>query len=105
MKIPKKQLHKLIEAKIEAAGLTKEHAEIVSDVLTFADARGIHSHGAVRVEYYSERIAKGGITNHPEFSFKKQLRVVVCLKLIMVPATLLQSWRWMRQSKWLKKQV
>ncbi|MFS7412130.1 ureidoglycolate dehydrogenase [Carnobacterium maltaromaticum] len=71
MKIPKKQLHKLIEAKIEAAGLTKEHAEIVSDVLTFADARGIHSHGAVRVEYYSERIAKGGITNRPEFSFKK----------------------------------
>ncbi|MDT2010758.1 ureidoglycolate dehydrogenase [Carnobacterium divergens] len=71
MKLSKKELHQLIQTKIQRAGLSKEQAEIVSDVLTFADARGIHSHGAVRVEYYAERIAKGGITNQPHFEFKK----------------------------------
>ncbi|MGX7418752.1 ureidoglycolate dehydrogenase [Carnobacterium gallinarum] len=71
MKVTKEKLHQLMQDKIEAAGLPKDQAGIVSDVLTFADARGIHSHGAVRVEYYSERIAKGGITNNPDFSFRK----------------------------------
>ncbi len=28
---------------------------------------GIHSHGAVRVEYYAERISKGGTNREPEF--------------------------------------
>lgn len=71
MKVSKKELHELIKNKINKAGLSEEHASIVSDVLTFADARGIHSHGAMRVEYYSERIAKGGITNKPNFSFEQ----------------------------------
>lgn len=71
MRISKRDLHQLIKNKINKAGLSEDQASIVSDVLTFADARGIHSHGAMRVEYYSERIAKGGITNDPNFSFKK----------------------------------
>lgn len=32
---------------------------------------GVHSHGAVRVEYYSERINKGGITNNPKLGYKQ----------------------------------
>lgn len=71
MRLSKKELHNLIANKMHKAGLTKEHADMAADVLTFADLRGIHSHGAVRVEYYSERIAKGGITNNPEFKFTK----------------------------------
>lgn len=71
MKLSKKELHELIANKMHKAGLTREHAEMAADVLTFADLRGIHSHGAVRVEYYSERIAKGGITNDPHFTFTK----------------------------------
>lgn len=72
MKLAKQTLHDLIAKKMHRAGLTAEHADIAADVLTFADARGIHSHGAVRVEYYSERIAKGGITNNPKFVFTKK---------------------------------
>ncbi|MEO6827283.1 MAG: ureidoglycolate dehydrogenase, partial [Microbacteriaceae bacterium] len=53
--------------KLRRAGLNPEHADIVADVLVFADARGIHSHGALRVEYYAERIAKGGINTRPDF--------------------------------------
>src|SRR5699024_7866312 len=48
-----------------------KHAETVADVLAFADSRGIHSHGAIRVEYYAERIAKGGITTNPNFTFNR----------------------------------
>lgn len=71
MRVTKEELHRLMANKMHKAGLTKEHADTAADVLTFADLRGIHSHGAVRVEYYSERIAKGGITNNPKFSFNK----------------------------------
>lgn len=71
MRLTKKELHDLMANKMHKAGLTAEHADVAADVLTFADLRGIHSHGAVRVEYYSERIAKGGITNNPKFQFTK----------------------------------
>ncbi len=71
MRIDKKTLHQLIANKMHKAGLTKEHADIAADVLAFADSRGIHSHGAVRVEYYCERIAKGGMTTHPNISYKE----------------------------------
>lgn len=61
----------MIKTKLHKAGLNDRHADVVADVLVFADARGIHSHGAIRVEYYSERIAKGGINTHPNFTFEK----------------------------------
>lgn len=71
MKLEEKKLHELIQNKLMKAGLSKDHAEIMADILSWSDARGIHSHGAVRVEYYSERIAKGGITVQPDFRFEK----------------------------------
>ncbi|WP_339291143.1 ureidoglycolate dehydrogenase [Paenibacillus sp. FSL W8-0187] len=71
MKIFRQQLHELITTKLHMAGLTEEHAAGVADVLVHADIRGIHSHGAMRVEYYAERIAKGGLNTSPEFKFNK----------------------------------
>lgn len=71
MKVTKEKLHELIQTKLHRAGLTKEHAGIVADVLVHADVRGVHSHGAMRVEYYAERIAKGGINTNPTFTFEK----------------------------------
>ena len=71
MRVTIEQLTELITTKIHKAGLTEEHARIVADVLVHADARGYHSHGAMRVEYYAERIAKGGTTHNPKFEFKK----------------------------------
>ena len=53
MKISRETLHQLIENKLCQAGLKREHAATVAEVLVYADARGIHSHGAVRVEYYA----------------------------------------------------
>ena len=67
MKISRETLHQLIENKLCQAGLKREHAATVAEVLVYADARGIHSHGAVRVEYYAERISKGGTNREPEW--------------------------------------
>ena len=66
MNIDKDTLHTLIASKLTLAGLSADYAAVMADVLVFAEARGIHSHGTVRVEYYSERIQNGGIPLHPE---------------------------------------
>ncbi|WP_210619047.1 ureidoglycolate dehydrogenase [Mammaliicoccus lentus] len=71
MRLSKQELFDLMKQKLIKAGLNEGAASDVSDVLTFADHRGIHSHGAVRVEYYAERIAKGGITADPDYTFEK----------------------------------
>ncbi len=71
MRIKKEELYKLIKNKLQKAGLIEEHAGIVAEVLVHADLRGIHSHGAMRVEYYAERIYKGGTNKNPNFTFEK----------------------------------
>lgn len=65
------RLHELIKKKLVLAGLPEEQAEETTNHLVYADMIGVHSHGAVRVEYYSERISKGGINTKPELSFEK----------------------------------
>ncbi|MBO0452471.1 ureidoglycolate dehydrogenase [Candidatus Enterococcus murrayae] len=65
------RLHELIQDKLIQAGLKEEHADTVAEHLVFADACGIHSHGAVRVDYYAERIAKGGVTTDPQITFER----------------------------------
>ncbi|PTK52453.1 ureidoglycolate dehydrogenase, partial [Staphylococcus nepalensis] len=47
MRVTKKELYELMKNKLMKAGLQEDAAADVSDVLTFADHRGIHSHGAV----------------------------------------------------------
>lgn len=65
------ELHRLMKTKLESAGLPSHQAEEVATHLVYADANGIHSHGAVRVDYYAERIAKGGINLDPQYRFEK----------------------------------
>ncbi|MDR2487107.1 MAG: ureidoglycolate dehydrogenase [Clostridiales Family XIII bacterium] len=71
MKLARAELKRLMKTKFVRAGLREDHAETIAEILTWSDERGYHSHGAVRVEYYSERIAKGGITRDPALSFTK----------------------------------
>ncbi len=71
MRVSKEKLKELMATKLNKAGLSKEHAGMVSEVLTYSDERGLHSHGAMRVEYYAERINKGGTNCNPKFNFKK----------------------------------
>ena len=69
--VTKEKLHSLIKSKLEKAGLKPEHSDEVANHLVFADSCGIHSHGAVRVDYYAERIAKRGVTIEPNMRFEK----------------------------------
>jgi len=66
-----KYLHELIKNKLMLAGLPEDQAEATTKHLVYADMIGVHSHGAVRVEYYSERISKGGVNATPNLSFEK----------------------------------
>lgn len=71
MKLSRDELKTLMKNKMMAAGLSEEHAEQTAEILTWSHERGYASHGAVRVEYYSERIFKGGITTDPKFTWKE----------------------------------
>ena len=71
MKLQRDELKGLMKNKLMAAGLREDHADTTAEILTWSDERGYHSHGAVRVEYYSERIAKGGMTVEPNFEWKE----------------------------------
>lgn len=71
MKLQRQELKDLMKNKMMQAGLQEDHAEQTAEILTWSHERGYASHGAVRVEYYSERIAKGGITVNPKFTWKE----------------------------------
>lgn len=49
-------------------GVQLKHAEIVADVLTFAEARGIQSHGVIRMAPYVTRVQKGYIQTNPNIT-------------------------------------
>ena len=68
MIVKREELKALMKNKLMQAGLSGEHAEMTAEVLVWSDERGYHSHGSVRMEYYCERIAKGGINTSPNFS-------------------------------------
>ncbi len=71
MKLSRNELKKLMKNKLMQAGLHEEDAEITSEIMTWSDERGLHSHGTVRMEYYCERIFKGGITLEPVYTYKE----------------------------------
>lgn len=69
--LKKDELKSLMKRKLMQAGMPEEYAEVMADHLAYADSRGVHSHGAMRVEYYSERIAKGGMNTNPNMTFTR----------------------------------
>lgn len=61
IKIKITDLKELIIKKLCEVNMSKENAEVVADVLSYADAIGVRSHGTIRLEHYCERIKAGGI--------------------------------------------
>src|SRR5690625_3179012 len=72
MRIKVDEYKELITNKLNKAGLAHDHAKIVADVLDYDDLRKVYSHGAIRVEYYAERIAKGSINTKPNFNLEEK---------------------------------
>lgn len=53
------------------AGLTDDHARIVSNALVTANLRGIDSHGVVRLEPYVKSVENGGFNSSPEVTINR----------------------------------
>lgn len=46
-------------------GVPEEEAALIAETMVEADARGIHSHGLMRLPVYAQRIRKGYILRGP----------------------------------------
>src|SRR5690348_3151400 len=55
------ELTALAARTLEAVGATRAEAAVVAGSLIAADARGIHSHGLMRLPLYVEAVEQGGI--------------------------------------------
>ena len=77
LRVDQQQLLTMISNKLQRAGLTSLHAGAVAESLVHADKRGVHSHGALRTEYYVERLCKGGINTAPKFTITHDLPSVI----------------------------
>jgi len=79
MKIGHQELQRFITHVFKKKGMSHEYAEICADVLSFADLRGIDSHGVARLSGYLRLIDTGRINVNPTVKFeqrkKTQLRV------------------------------
>lgn len=97
------ELEALMKKKLLAAGLPEAAASETAAHLTFADACGIHSHGAVRMDYYAERLVKGGITLEPNMSFEKQAPLPEFSTEITAWGIMCAMKRWRSPFIWQKK--
>lgn len=75
IRIHAEPLKELVITRLREAGATLSDARVVADVLIYADLRGIHSHGVLRTEHYTNRVRRGGMNLHPDFSLQKRSAV------------------------------
>lgn len=59
-------LHDFVARVFAAAGFSPEHASLEADVLTWANLRGVESHGVFRIPSYIAAIRSGGINPRPD---------------------------------------
>jgi ureidoglycolate dehydrogenase (NAD+) len=69
--LSEQELKDIMQAKLERAGLPSDLAEVVADNLVYADAHGIHSHGAIRLKDYYDRIKAGKTNINPTIKFEQ----------------------------------
>ena len=60
-RIPPDALRRALEAIFGGAGMNAEAAHLVADTIVFADRRGNHSHGALHVPDYVNKLVRGGV--------------------------------------------
>lgn len=64
------ELKSLVVKKLTSVNVSKNEANIIADVLVHADARGVRSHGTIRIEHYINRIKSGGINLNAELEVR-----------------------------------
>ena len=63
-------LKDLVVRRLTGLGMGSDDAAIVADVLVFADLRGTHSHGVLRMAHYESRIRRGGVNLTPNLTLQ-----------------------------------
>lgn len=66
VRVREDDLRRMTVKRLVEAGMKRDDAAVVADVLLFAELRGVASHGVVRVEHYTNRIRAGGINITPD---------------------------------------
>ena len=74
-----RDIQPLVVKRLTEVGMPEKDAETVADVLLFADLRGTHSHGVLRVEHYANRVRKGGMNLNPDFTPRNIKTVVAAI--------------------------
>ena len=64
-------LKKMVVKRLSEVNMPEKDAAVVADVLVYADLRGVHSHGVLRVEHYTNRIKKGGMNLKPVLELER----------------------------------
>lgn len=67
MRVSIEEIKTLSKKIFEKAGLTKEDAEIITNVLAETEMRGVFTHGFMRLERYIDCILSGGIKTDGNF--------------------------------------
>ena len=78
MKIGHQELQRFITHVFKKKGMSHEYAEICADVLSFADLRGIDSHGVARLSGYLRLIDTGRINVNPTVKFEQRKKTQLC---------------------------
>lgn len=60
-RVPAKALLEGVQAIFERCGMPTDKAFLLADSLVYADLRGIHSHGVLRVPEYVQKLTTGGV--------------------------------------------
>lgn len=68
IRLSAESLERFTRRVFEEAGLSTDHARIVSDALVTANLRGVDSHGVVRLEPYVKNIEGGGFNPDPDIT-------------------------------------
>ena len=66
-----------LESCLKKCGLADEHAEHIARRLTWADLRGIHSHGAPQIERYVQNLQEGSINPMPDIQVVREEQSLV----------------------------
>src|SRR5271170_8393894 len=57
--------HRFMASALAAAGVARDDADAVAEMMLFADLRGVDSHGIVRLPAYIARLKAGGVNPRP----------------------------------------
>lgn len=69
VRFPHEVIRAFIVSAFRAMGVVEDQANLIGEVLTSADLRGIRSHGAARLSYFMVRLENGVLNKNPQMTF------------------------------------